>query len=797
MPALVGSVALLAAGIAKAFATAEKPDLEPPLVGAEQLVENADYPEAIDLLNSRIYPYLNTDVITRGQSIRFHTLMGRALYGGQRELDTPHPDNDRNSISQFVRAEELDADLATEDLARLARSYIALGAPEEAGRRIDEIPDGAHEIRDRLRQELVSYHLDQVVPETDEALDQIAHLLSDPIVDPPIRVWALEQQARIRIALGFVDDAVTQLLREMPPLVGRSGVDLSGLRLALGRAYLELGALEEAEGELALVDNDQGGAQEGTEERAEAMLLRGHVDMRRSGEDRLPVARDRYQEVVDRYSGADVHAEALLGLAEAEAALDDHAASAQAYEQLVTRLKSVDAPRDPTREEVSASLLDRYERATEREEWLDALRYATIAGDIWPIRDTPPDVLIALAHAHEAAASRLLGETGGIVEKVVTDDLDPATRLELKRHLLRAAGYYNAHAEHYVVDDIDRHRDSLWAAARLFDRAGDKSQAIRVYSAFAQVSREDPRYAEARFLLAQAQQSRGEYEAAAAIYNELIEERRSSSVSRVGPWADASLVPLAQCYMADGRPENDADAEAALLEAVDGVAGGPTRPSYMEALLSLGQLYYERGRYDLALERLMELRDRREQSGDDKDPAVSYRIADASRQLAGQIDDRLEGELRDDDRRAMASEREKRLREALTGFIEVRDALGKVSPSRVSPLEAMFLRNAMFYMGDCAYDLGEMEVAIAHYTAARRRYAQEPASLVALMQIVNAHVARGDLASARAANERAKDFLASLPDDVWNDPTLPIGRADWQRWLDANTELYRQGGAGG
>lgn len=106
--------------------------------------------------------------------------------------------------------------------------------------------------------------------------------------------------------------------------------------------------------------------------------------------------------------------------------------------------------------------------------------------------------------------------------------------------------------------------------------------------------------------------------------------------------------------------------------------------------------------------------------------------------------------------------------------------------------ESIALRNAHFYLGDCAFDLGEYNTAIEYYDRARDRYVEDPASLVAMVQIVNAYIETGQFGRARTANERAKRFYALMPDDVWDDPTLPMDRSDWERWLESNTQLLAQ-----
>ena len=124
----------------------------------------------------------------------------------------------------------------------------------------------------------------------------------------------------------------------------------------------------------------------------------------------------------------------------------------------------------------------------------------------------------------------------------------------------------------------------------------------------------------------------------------------------------------------------------------------------------------------------------------------------------------------------------------MTLFEQVRDELSAGVDSLI-PLEKTYLRNARFYLGDCAYDLGQYSEAISYYSAARDRNPTDPASLVALIQIVNAYRELGELESARTANERAIRFFQSLPGTVWDDPNLPMGVEDWEQWLDSSYQL--------
>lgn len=165
-----------------------------------------------------------------------------------------------------------------------------------------------------------------------------------------------------------------------------------------------------------------------------------------------------------------------------------------------------------------------------------------------------------------------------------------------------------------------------------------------------------------------------------------------------------------------------------------------------------------------------------------------FRLADARRQFATNARARLEKDkMPDAERQKLTVDREAALRSSLGEFERVRRGFEDVKHR--TPLEDTCLRNSYFYLGECAFELNEYDDAIRYYAAAKERYPRDPASLVAMVQIVGAYQALGETEKARTANARARAFFESLPDEVWNDPTLPMGREAWQRWLDATLQL--------
>ena len=79
----------------------------------------------------------------------------------------------------------------------------------------------------------------------------------------------------------------------------------------------------------------------------------------------------------------------------------------------------------------------------------------------------------------------------------------------------------------------------------------------------------------------------------------------------------------------------------------------------------------------------------------------------------------------------------------------MRDELEATDPRRRSILDEEYLRNAHYFLGACAFDRGDFRAAIEAYDAARERYPRDPASLVAMVQIVSAYMELGEFDRAR------------------------------------------------
>lgn len=849
MPALAGALALLAGGIVTAMMTTPEPEIGPAIERAAALIEKNEHEPAIELLNSDVFPHLDWAGIPADDRRRYHVLLARAVYLGQKAKGIDREDNHQTILSEYLEAERQEATLESRDAAFLADTYLSLGLMDEALARVGSLPEEERPRRNDLVKRMVERSLASRAGREEDlarAMALLSELLADPALSPGDTLWATARQAEIRLAGGYYDEVITRLLRVIPSLGVADPVGLGEIYLLLGRAYLETGGADEAAKQFQRADEL---LPESDVRRGEALLLLARIDDQKGN---TPEARDGYNAVIDGFLGSRAYLPALLGLGEAEAVLNRDEEALAAYSRVAEALAQAPAGErqgEVTAETVGRSLMSRHTDRFTGGDVSTALRYALLAEGIFGVDRAPAEVLLGLARAHRRIAEDLLADAG--VRRPADDGhaggeargdeyaeaartgavgdggggggtaeggsslgsgglearpplggaavdiwaVDPVTREEARRGFISAGEYFRKHADR-VIEDNGAYADSLWMAADSFDLAGDTDASIAAFNEYAEGFPGDARRAEARFRLAQAHEARGGHEPASKLYRELIDTKSDhADASASGPFGDASYVPLARTYLSDTDPANDAEAERLLRAVVDGSLGGMGSPNFREALVELGRLYYGARRYTEAIERLGESLQRFPEAPTAE--ATRYVLADAYRLEAKAIEATLREAMPDGRRRELRERRERWLRSALDLFEAVRAGLDAKDPRRATELERVRLRNASFYLGDCAFDLGDFAGAIRAYDTARERYQADPASLVAMVQIVNAYLEQGDTARAATANERAKRFYAGLPAEVWEDPNLPMTRRDWERWLDSSAAITKAGAGTG
>lgn len=861
IPALVVGGAAFVAGLWALRGPKVEPDYAAPLKHAESLVQAGEFQNAISELNGAARGYIDSGKASPEERIRFHLARARAFTGAQDALGASLEPNHRTIISDYAIVEKLGHALEPDDVARLARSLVAIGEIDTALSRIGALPASHRSTRMKLTRQVIEHNLAAPAAQRRDALtlDLLAALSTDPDAGPDDRAWVLSRQCDLLLSAGQYEEAITKLLREMQRLHDVPRSREGELHVLLGRAYFEAGQVDAASRQL---DSAEVMLDRGSLLRADAALLAGRIAQGR-GEAGRETARERFMLVISEFRSTSAYAPALLGLAEIEAASHEFEASIERYAEVISLVKggtadpsthaaggahapaahspastshgdphaapssdhapaphggiaahaAADAPvplGDLTVGRVSDSLLA---RASERHKEGDrelALRFALLAESLFAAADTPAPVLMVIAQSsRELADERLERARADHTTDFRITDLDPVNRAEVKRHYLAAGDYFKRHAERVAATDPGTYAESLWTAADSYDRAGDAESARKAFSTYIDgASETDPNRAAAKFRLAQIFQSQGDFSSATAIYEDLrAAGDGAAQPAAAGTWSDRSIVPLAMCYLADKDPENDLRAETLLRSVVDGTLLSPDARDYREALWQLGNMYYTLGRYPDAIVRFEEVLRRygaepdaesgslgsltRARAAATSVDATRYKLADSHRLEAQRILTTLSSALPQAVEAELKAARLEHLRSAMAAYDQVRQNLDAADASRLTELERIFLRNACFYVGDCAYELGDYARAIAAYDAAALKYADDPASLVALVQIVGAYVAQGQLAQARTANDRARRQLARFPDEAWSRPDLPMEKKHWERWLDARGVLER------
>ncbi len=783
LPALLVGAGVLLLGVAFAISSSPDPDITPVLNAADRMIDAGHYQQALDTLGTKAYPWIaKPESTTLEQQRRYHLSRARAIYRMQQKHKLDHDENRVAVIREYLEFERLGGSMSPRDLTELAGTYLARDDIDLALQRARAIPMTEKPLADEIRKRAIDQLLDRPDPKTKQADGLLADMLIDAQLSTVDQVWALERQGKIRLAQGFADETVTRLLRSMPRIERAEVAGRSRLYLILARAYMMLGANAEAEKQ---VNHALSLSSPVDSHYAEILLARGQLEVF-NGE--IELARNTFSEVVDRHSSSVAYPWALLGLGESEAALSERELSFEAYERLVQAYDRLGIESDPSRREVLDSLLARGEDSLGAGVPIDAVHYAELGEALYQGRELPADVLQLLAAGHKDAADRLLGSHEANIRSL--SSLDPSTRAEVQRHMMAAATNYRLHAERFVVTNLPKYAASLWESADLFDRAGDQFEAITAFQTYADSMPSDPRYAEAKFRLAEALRSMGDYKSASSVYSDLIDAKEGSSGADIGPFADASHVPLAQAFLYDEDESNDKEAERLLVSAIDGSMGSAESTMFHNALLELAELYDRTDRPQRAIERYTEFLAR--YPGDIEAGVMAFKLADAHRRLSDEIEDSLAEAMPATERNARLAKIDEHRRDAMEGYKGAIETLGARAERTLGMFEGVALRNAYFYIGDCAFDLGEFDDSIRFYDRARDRYDGEPASLVAMVQIVNAYISKGEMGRARTANERARRFYASIPDDAWDDPNLPMDRRDWERWLDSSATILSQ-----
>jgi len=788
MPVLLLGLAMVALGVYWAMPQPEENQFTEALHEVALYLKARNLDEAQAMLNEHLEPFIDQapalDVAT------YYLMWADLVYLQQEVHQWDKRENHERVLGYYKKAEDGGLSLGPTQLQRLAETYVALSRDSEAMGVLDRLRDAPASrrymvvrriIERRRRRGDTAHDLAPLMTRFDNELREE----TDQAVRREQEIWSIGMQAKGLLDVGEPERSIGYLQRQMIGLMAAGGDDdLGPLRVLLAKAFQRTGEFDEAKRWYRLARQK---LEESDPLNASVLVGLAQIDLA-SGEG-VRAALENFSVAESEYPLAPAYIEALIGRADCEARLGAHSEAREHFGQAVKMVvKDLHWKQDKF-----GILVDpihaHFDLNSGRQDYTQALDYLNLLKPLYR-EQMPAKLILEFAQMYEQIAEEQLKEfvqedsdtTGGLGDFKEDLPTPPAAKLAMQEaavNYAKAGDFYYSHAQAVTGYDDEGFGQSLWAAAVSFDKAQLWDRAIEVYAEFVKARPEDPRQLRAVYHLGLAYQSSGQYKSALALLQQLVTEHKNT------PEAYRSLVPLARCHVALNEFDS---AERVLLHVMTNhPAITPESLQYKQALIELGKLYYQEGRYEQAAARLAEAVDR---YGETRlGPGLRFRLADAYRLSVHAINKSLEEGLPESQKSSMRAERVRRLELAGTLFNQSISELESLDAAMQLPIEKLYVRNAFFYRADCAYDLGKYEQAIMLYDLAAKRWEAHPASLVALVQIVNAYCEMGRTQEAKVANDRARWQLQRIPDEAFDDPTLPMTREHWQDWLRWTSEL--------
>jgi len=753
---------------------------------ARKFIEQDRPDAAIEKLN-KLVKLAKLEPEQRGDA---HLLLAQALDQGQQLARVDIDANHKQIIEQTALAIASDKPLAAEDYTRLGNSQEKLGQVEEAlvSFRKAAAMDTSRALH--MHRRVIELLMSRPDPVTAEK--ELLAFFQLPDLSDVERAWALGLRGQLAIDDGRFAEARTML--EDAARLSQMGDASHQGEVAYRRGYAawKTGDLDEAE-RLLRSARDLMGVANSLD--ADAAMALGDILISR---DRAEEAASFYTAIVVSHPDAAFSPLARLQLGLARATAGEYPPALEHF-RLVTRLiesqKRFDKLRVP-----AISVLKSASRLLSGRGSIDsALEVLSYEQSLDP---TPPasfflrlgEMLLLRADALEKLAVQSTGA-------------DKIRQLDQMRDMRGKAGTaFVTYSQKLTLLDDSGYADALWRGIDAYDRAGNLLAAISALELFVAERPGDALAPEALLRLGKTYQAAGMFEKSIAAYQklQLLNPQTLAAIK--------SAVPLAQAYMSKG-PAAFADAERVLMSVIENNAQvTPDSNEFRQAVFELGNLFYRTGRFEDAVVRLDEFSAR--YPNDPRQGQLRFLMGDSYRKSAQLLADRaatleqgkspnvagvtlseqgkasaLAGDTADQLELMVA--RRDRLRKSRDYFGEVVD-LFRNDPPR-NDVDKLYLKLSHFYRADAAFDLGEYEEAVRLYDAAAFRYQDDPSSLAAYVQIVNAYVALGRVDDARTANERARWMLRRMPGDAFEDAGV-LPRQYWEQYLGwaGNSGLWNE-----
>lgn len=691
---------------------------------------------------------------------QIHLLIAEALEAGQKQLKIDVPANDQRIIEQTELAQQMGIQPDADMHRRVGDAYSALGRSADAAEHYRQaISMDPHQSLS-LRRKLIDLEL----ADDDSANAEVSledYLKQTELTDIE-RAWALGQRAGILIDSRKFADA-RKLLADAARL-DSDPVDQGTFNYQLGYCAYKEGLPDDAERYFRL-SRDQ--LRVGHPLDADAAYYLGRIYQDRGDP---TTAISFYEAVLTTHPESKPAPLALLGGGISRIMLQQTDPGLTDFHDLVAQIDRR-ASRTKYKPEAIAVFREASGILADRQDYQSELE---VMADEQSIESAPPPGFFSqLGAANEKRADQI---------EATIADANPTEQIRRRQQITdfrnKAGDAYIQYSRLLSIVEDHGYADALWKGVDLYDKAANLPAAISALELFVAERPSDRLAPDALLRLGRAYQAAGYFDKAIDAFQRVqLEYSKSLAASK-------AAIPLAEAYMAKG-PSGNARAETTLLGVVENnPLVDPAAEEFRQSLRELAQLYYRTGRYEEAIARLEELTQR--YPNDEAKPQMIFMMADSYRKSAALLDAKLASAQTSAS--AVASEiaeaaaaRRDRLLKARSLYDQVIDLYRVATPT--DDMDKLYQKLSHFYRADCMYDLGNYEEAIKLYDTAAFNYQNDPSSVSAYVQIVNAYFALGKPDEAKAANNRAKWMLQHMPADAFQDGAFSMPKKYWDQWL--------------
>jgi tetratricopeptide (TPR) repeat protein len=756
-PLLLISVALFALAAYLFIDPKPGPSIDEKIGVARRFLEQERAEAALAQLNK----LLATEKLDTEHEGKIHLMLAESLEMGQKQLKINIPANHRRIIEQTRLAMARGAPLDSQGYRRLGESYEALNKPSEALANYRKAIALDADRALRLRRKVITLQIEQEDIEPADA--SLEEYLKDKRLTDAERAWALNQRAQLLIEQNKLIDA--RILLDDALKLASDSVAQAEVNYRLGYCAFKLKDSEQAERYLR-VARDQLQVRHPLD--ADACYLLGRIYQERNDAE---TANSFYQIVLTSHPDSKVMPLAQLGRGTCRIMLKQEEAGLTDLHDLVNGMQSRPS-RARLKDDVVAGLKNASALLTARENYQGALEVLAYEQTVEP--EPAAGFFERIGTVFERRADQL-EQTAGVLPQA--DRIKRAQQVRQMR--TRAGDAFVAYSQKLTLADDKGYGDAMWHGIDLYDRAQAVQYVISALELFT-VERPDDKLApDALLRLGRAYQAAGMFDKAIQSFQK-NQFRYPNSLA-----ASKSAVPLAQAYIAKG-PEHYLKAENVLKSVLESPVIDPDAEEFKQALFDLAQLYYRTSKFEDAVAKLTEFTDRYPK--DQRIGQLLFLMADSYRKSASLLDVKLAGAIVDAAGNAPVGEmveaqaaKRDRLLKAKGKYDEVVTLYRAAAPK--TEVDQLYFKLAHFYRADCMYDLREYTQAVELYNAAAFRFPEDPSSLAAHVQIVNAYCAMGQFDQARTANQRAKQLLARIPPDAFKDGSFSMPKTYWEQWL--------------